>query len=316
MYEIFADRVRQNIESVKKHISFSANVRLMVNDRSLQCSNAAGLCFDVGWLYQNAPTSTDWRIIDHCSAITRLYAVYEKFVEELLAAHLQFIERNVAYKDLDEKFQTQHRRAVGQILVDLDRERYKSTLRFETVLHDIKNIFDGGSYRLLPEALLAHDQNLRMSELASLFEKCGIPKVKEWIDGHRATKRFLSDSGQQDKAELKLGQLVQYRNDAAHGGIEVDDLLGTTLLELANFVEALCSALTECVQWACLKQVKELGKIDRAGTIKERYSNQTVVALVKESTFKIGASFYLVGDAFCYSTKICGIQDQDVAVIR
>lgn len=87
-----------------------------------------------------------------------------------------------------------------------------------------------------------------------------------------------------------------------------------TLLELANFVEALCSALTECVQWACLKQVKELGKIDRAGTIKERYSNQTVVALVKESTFKIGASFYLVGDAFCYSTKICGIQDQDVAV--
>jgi hypothetical protein len=144
------------------------------------------------------------------------------------------------YMDLDDKFQAQHRRAVGQILIDLDRERYKSTLRFETVLDDIKNIFDGGTYRLLPEALLAHDQNLRMSELANLFEKCGIAKAKEWIDGHRAVRRFLIDSGQQDKAESKLGQLVQYRNDAAHGGIEVDDLLGTeTLLELANFVESL-----------------------------------------------------------------------------
>jgi hypothetical protein len=285
----------------------------MVNDRSLQCRNAARLCFDVGLLYQNAPASTEWRIIDHCSAITRLYAVYEKFVGELLTAHLQFIERNVAYKDLDDKFQAQHRRAVGQILIDLDRERYKSTLRFETVLDDIKNIFDGGTYRLLPEALLAHDQNLRMSELANLFEKCGIAKAKEWIDGHRAVRRFLIDSGQQDKAESKLGQLVQYRNDAAHGGIEVDDLLGTeTLLELANFVESLCSALTECVQWACLKKVKELGRIDRAGVIKERYSNQTVVAVVKESTFDLGASFYLVGDAFCYAAKIRDIQVEGV----
>ncbi|MEH2557630.1 hypothetical protein V1286_005159 [Bradyrhizobium algeriense] len=315
MYEILAERVRQNIESVKKHISFSANVRMMVNNKALRCNNAAGLCFDVGLLYQSAPTSIEWRIIDHCSAITRLYGVYEKFVEDLLTAHLQFIERNVAYTDLDDKFQTQHRRAVGQILIDLDRERYKSTIRFESVLDDIKNIFNGGTYRLLPEALLSHDQNLRMSELTTLFEKCGIPKVKEWIDGHRAIRRFLAENGQEDKAESKLGQLVQYRNDAAHGGIEVDDLLGTeALLEFANFVESLCAALTECVQWACLRKVRELGRIDRAGVIKERFSNGAVVAVVQENTFDLGASFYLVGEAFCYPAKICSIQDQGVSM--
>src|SRR6266404_3350668 len=179
MYEPLVERLVRNIVAIKKQIQLSGAIRSMVGDRSLKCTNASGLCFDIGAVYDAAPDTTDWRIIDHCSAVTRLYAVYERFVEEILGAHLQYLEQNVAYGDLDEKFRLQHRRSIGQILLDLDKDRYKDTLSFDSILDDISGIFHGQKYRLLPQAMLAHDQNLRMKDLGSLFERCGISNVFE-----------------------------------------------------------------------------------------------------------------------------------------
>jgi hypothetical protein len=264
MYEPFVERLARNITSIKKHIELSGLVRSMISDRSMGCSNASGLCFDLGAIYASSPDPTDWKVIDHCSVVTRLYAVFEKFVEEILGAHLQFLEANVAYDQLDEKFRAHHRKSIGQMLMDLDKDRYKDSVTFDSILNDIGGMFRGERYRLLPQAMLSHDQNLRMKDVIALFERCGIPKLSEWTNRHRAIRNFFKGGRQSDKADAELDQLVQYRNEAAHGGIEVTDVLGSDILiEYADFIEVLCSALAECVQRNCIAKAEELARLIR-----------------------------------------------------
>ncbi|MET4290918.1 hypothetical protein ABIB06_002457 [Bradyrhizobium sp. LB8.2] len=315
MYEPYIERLARNIASIKKHLELSALVRSMISDRSISCSKGSSLCFDVGAMYASSPDPTDWKIIDHCSVVTRLYAVFERFVEDILGAHLQFLEANVAYDQLDEKFRSHHRKSVGQMLIDLDKDRYKDSITFNSILSDIGGIFRGERYRLLPEAMLSHDQNLRMKDLVSLFDRCGIPKLAEWIGRHRAIKIFFKGGRQSDKADAELDQLVQYRNEAAHGGIEVTDVLGTDILiEYADFVEALCSALAECVQRNCIARAEELGKTRRTGVITEIFSDRRVVAIVGGGTFKVSDRPYLCGEGFCYRATIESIHHDDSPV--
>lgn len=82
----------------------------------------------------------DWKVIDHCSAVTRLYAIYEQFVHELIRAFLSFLESSVAYPQLDAPLRAEHRRMLGQVLINLDRERYQS-LNFESIIGDLKEAF-------------------------------------------------------------------------------------------------------------------------------------------------------------------------------
>lgn len=305
MYEPFVERLARNIASIKKHVGLSSLVRSMISDHSMGCSNAAGLCFDVGAIYNSSPDPTDWKIIDHCSVVTRLYAVFEKFVEDILGAHLQFLEANVAYDQLDEKFRSHHRRSIGQMLMDLDKDRYKDVVTFDSILTDIGGIFRGERYRLLPQAMLSHDQNLRMKDLIALFDRCGIPKLSEWTTRHRAIKKFFREGRQSDRVDAELDQLVQYRNEAAHGGTGVTDVLGTEILiEYADFIEALCLALAECIQRNCILKAEELGKTRKIGVITEVYSERRVVAIVGKGTFKVKDRPYLCGEAYCYRATI------------
>jgi hypothetical protein len=269
----------------------------------------------LGAIYSASPDPTDWKIIDHCSVVTRLYAIFEKFVEEILGAHLQFLEANVAYEELDQKFRAHHRKSIGQILIDLDKDRYKDSVTFESVLSDIGGIFAGDKYRLLPQAMLSHDQNLRMKDVTALFERCGIPKLSEWVGRHRAIRDFFKSGRQSDKADAELDQLVQYRNEAAHGGIEVTDVLGADILiEYADFIQALCEALAECVQRKCIEKAEELGKTRRIGIITEIFSSRRVVAIVGGATFKLNDRPYLCGDGYCYRATIESIHLDDTSL--
>lgn len=196
--------------------------------------------------------------------------------------------------------------------MDLDKDRYKDSVTFDSILNDIGGMFRGERYRLLPQAMLSHDQNLRMKDVIALFERCGIPKLSEWTNRHRAIRNFFRGSRQSDKADAELDQLVQYRNEAAHGGIEVTDVLGADILiEYADFIEVLCSALAECVQRNCIAKAEELGKTRRIGVVTEVYSNRRVVAIVGKGTFKVKDRPYLCGEAYCYRATIESIHQDD-----
>lgn len=316
MYEHLLHNLLRSMEAVKRHIAFSSIVRELIGTKSLACTNAARSCFNIGSLYEKYPDLTDWKIIDHCSSVTQIYASFERFVHELLAAYLGFIESNFSYKDLEKKFRDEHRRRLGHILVDLDKERYKG-LSLESIISDLANAIEGKpTYRLLPEAMLIHDQNLRMSELTMIFDRCGVANVSAWVSKHRAIKRFFLDqSRQSDTAEAELKQLVQYRNDSAHGGTDVDSVVGPdVLIEYADFISALSMCLVECVQNSCLIKYESLGKAHLSGSITEKYSDNRVVAIVGKQKFSVGDSIYLSGELYCFRAMITSIMSDNAKI--
>lgn len=314
MFEALLERTERSIEAVRRHVVASNAIRSMISERRIACRQGDDPCFDIGPLYDGAPDPTDWKIIDHCSAVTRLYAIYEQFVHELLKAFLAFLENNSSYASLDEALRAEHRRALGQLLINLDKERYRN-IRLETIIKEFASAFsDEGRYRLLPEALLSHDQNLRLTELAGLCRRCGILNVERWLNGHRFLKQFFSDQTRQsDRTEAELKQLVDYRNEAAHGGMDIDAVLGSELLiEYADFLSALFRSFTECIQWSIIEESVQHNKLHLSGKISETYSRNIVVTIVENSIFSVGDSLYLRGENYCYRANILSLQLDDV----
>ena len=99
------------------------------------------------------------------------------------------------------------------------------------------------------------EQNLRLPELQRFMSACGIDGTSSWIEQHRSVKSFFSSGDRLTaSAESQLVELIKYRNDAAHGSIDISDILHqNVLIEFCEFVDVLCEALTERVQLSGLK---------------------------------------------------------------
>lgn len=265
-------------------------------------------------LIENIPNTREWKIYEHCAVVTRLYAIYERFVEDLITDWLAMLPKiYLSYSDLEERIRTTHQIGVGKLLVDLNKNRYEYLSIEEVISGIFRGVSDDKGYELFPDAFLIHEQNLRKEILEKLLADAGIPNVWSWLEKHRAVKQFLQEvRGNQNSAEGELNQLISYRNDAAHGEIPQDVLDSNALIELCDFIEALCEALTELVTYQVIERQKFLGYIKEIGKITEWFKTpQAGVAKIKEATLSVGESVFLVGEAFCQVSKIESININD-----
>ena len=58
---------------------------------------------------RHIPKTKEWRIYDHCAAVTKLYAIYENFVEDLIRDWLRLLPEIVLdYDDLEKVIHNTH----------------------------------------------------------------------------------------------------------------------------------------------------------------------------------------------------------------
>ncbi|TVP64860.1 MAG: hypothetical protein EA343_04610 [Nodularia sp. (in: Bacteria)] len=269
-------------------------------------------------LLQDIPKSGEWRIYDHCAVVTRLYAIYERFVEKLISDWLILLPGLYPrYSDLDETIRNNHRLGVGKLLTELTKTRYED-LSPERVM---QGLFYGTTgekeYELLPDAFLIHEQNLRRKTLERLFTNAGISNAWIWVEKHRSIKYFLEEiSGDQNSSEGELNEFISYRNDAAHGF--PDEVLGASaLLELCDFVDALSQALAELVTYQVIKRKESIGQISEIGKITEWLKKPNAyIARVKETKLSVGNNLFLVNEqtSCCYLVAINSIKIDGIGV--
>ena len=270
-------------------------------------------------LFQNIPNPKEWRVYAHCSVVTRLYAIYEHFVENLVSDWLGLLPGLFShYSDLEERVRTTHQIGVGRLLLELKKNRYEHLSPEEVVRGLFRGVTGEEEYELLPNAFLLHEQNLRKETLEKLFADAGIPNAWAWVDKHRAVKNFVEEvRGSQNTAEGELNELISYRNDAAHKA-PIDNFLGSSaLLELCDFVESLCQALTELVTYQVIERKKLIGQAREIGQITEWFHKpKAAVVTVEEITLSVGSSLFLVGEgsSCCQLATIKSIQMNDNAV--
>lgn len=132
------------------------------------------------------------------------------------------------------------------------------------------------------------------------------------MEKHRAVQYFVQEvRANQNSPESELNQLISYRNDAAHGSPQ-EVLLSESLLELCDFVEALCEAMVELVTYQIIERQKSVGQAKEIGKISEWFRKpKAAVAKLKETTLSVGDNLFLVGESYCQMVKIESIQIND-----
>jgi hypothetical protein len=129
---------------------------------------------------------------------------------------------------------------------------------------------------------------------------------------HRAIEAFFSsESRLSETPESELKQIVDYRNEAAHG--EVDQVLGTeVLIEVTEFFEALLQSIADFVQYDTLRRAKEVGKAQVLGIISERFRDDVVVVKIANAKLAVGDPIYIFGKGLTMIGEVKSIQLNDV----
>ncbi|MEG4105590.1 MAE_28990/MAE_18760 family HEPN-like nuclease [Microcoleus sp. S13_C5] len=318
MFEELIEKASVKISTVRAIIKTNHRLRRIVFRDSF---NKQKLAEDpeLAALIEVIPSEKEWEIYDRSAVVTRLYAIYERFVEDLISDWLRRMPDLVPrYSDLGEKIQNTHREGIGRLLIDIKKNRFQH-LSVEKVVQGLScGITDTGKYELLPDAFLLHEQNLRKEVLETVLKNAGIDEAWKWVINHKEIKYFVEEvRGSQNTAEGELKQLVDYRNKAAHGS--TDEILGTQeLLDLGDFVEALCKSLADLVTYNIILRQIDRGLVREIGKITEWFKKpQAGVAKVQQVTLTVEERVFLVlvNDelSYCYAAKVESLQLNDIS---
>jgi MAE_28990/MAE_18760-like HEPN len=256
------------------------------------------------------------RLYSMSSSVTRLYAIYERFVESLVADYLDLIPEISSYADLPCAMRNEYRIGISHLLSRIDRERYRH-LTHENLIRWYHEALTGHvPYRFIPEALTRHDNNLRLTTLTGMFERAWLPDLHGWLSHHQSILDLFPDSTSiWEQLEAELKNFIQLRNDAAHGAPTT--LLGEDALSRAcDLVGALVEALSSFVHHQAVLRCKAAGKCVAIGEVTEVFDRPGafILALRARASIAVGGSIHLVGQWSCVETRVDSLQLNDVPI--
>jgi hypothetical protein len=249
MFTGLVSRFRRNVDEIAGLVAWQDDLR---NTIHASVPTSAPLAVDsptLAALRASAPTKLTWQVFDHCAAITRVYALFEKAVCELVELYLAILPRiSPAYEKLDERIRHKHRTGVGQILTKWsDSSPLYSNLAEKDLVAGLADGLRAMPYTLLADAFLVDPDNFWASALGRLFCGLGFDNAFGWVRNSAEIAEFCrTNLSGSETADSFLDSFVRSRNEAAHGTVgtiasvkEIGDYCDYTALVL----EALASLL-------------------------------------------------------------------------
>jgi len=191
------------------------------------------------------------RRFDYAAFVVALYASFEKFIENLVAAYVRLESRRVQYADLPPKLVKRHLSRTADILSRgrLGEGRYAALNELDVV----KNLFECLNgvtpYTLNDAAVVAHDSNLRPGEIDVLFAAVGIEQVcervrradglLEWYCASKGLAQAPQGGVPSSTIAQRIEDVVERRNQVAHRGGNPVNLLGPDeMSDTLGFIKA------------------------------------------------------------------------------
>jgi hypothetical protein len=296
MFEGLLNNLNDDINTIRSIINISEKLREIIADNPSQLNTE-----DLKYIQANAPLRYNWLVNDHCSSITRLYALYENFVENLVGDWIILLPQLYrCYQDLPKSVRNQHQTGCATLLSnEYKRNRFDSLSERDI----IKNLFDTeyentSRYNLTSAAFLLHEANLRKEQLTQLLANAGISATDswQWIENHKKVKIFI-DNNDKRSVEKELKNFIELRNNSAHG--KVDTVLNANdLLKLCDFVEVICQAISELVLYCFVDRKKKIGKLQKQQACAVKISDEPQES---NKRLEVGKKVFLVSE----KKKIC-----------
>ncbi|MDZ4055368.1 MAG: MAE_28990/MAE_18760 family HEPN-like nuclease [Polynucleobacter sp.] len=244
------------------------------------------------------------------SCVTRIYAIYEHFVETVLSDFLDSIPELLPYSKLSEGLKKEYRFGISHILGKIDADRYSHLTHENVILWYHEAVSNAPKYRFVTEALTRHDNNLRLNIVENLVSRLDLSGLREWLSrSERIVTLYQEQSAIAEQLEAELRAFIQLRNDAAHGNLLT--LEGRDNLErYCDLISALIEALAGYLSRNLLLHRVNAGKSKRLGVVTEVFAkkNAFVVQLDAGSELTCGLPIHIISSTQYHSDAIVSIQ--------
>lgn len=251
----------------------------------------------------------DYKMYIASSCVTRLYAIFENYVESLLSDYLDYISELVKFKDLPNEFKGEYRVGISHILSKIDNARY-SHLNHENVVNWYHDALTGKrKYNFVTEALTRHEQNLRLNTIENLFNKIQLNTLRSWLSNNKLIQELYPDGPYTyEQLSSEFSNFIQERNDAAHGSL--DNIEGLeTLDRYCDLVIAVSLALSSYLNKTLIVNSKNKRFI-RIGKVTETFTaNGAFIFTSKKGiSLQTNSNITFIGEHYCYSLNLDSMQ--------
>lgn len=173
------------------------------------------------------------RKFDYSSAIISLYGLIENYIEKFCFEYSESIEKIIpSYDFLDSKFTDNHFNLSIELIKKISENKHIKYVNIskEKVVNNLNNCLTiKQPYKLNREAFTINTGNLKHSKICDTLGYVNI-KLNEKL------KQIDCFSSQTENAFNKVDDLVQRRNEIAHGNVQ--DILDTSeIVSYVDFVE-------------------------------------------------------------------------------
>lgn len=265
------------ITDIRNHIEFIDNLKtdIIATSKSSAYSN-----------------SSSRKKYDYNAVIISLYGIVENNIEKFVMGYLEAIEKEVfIYNILDKKLIDNHFMLSIQ-LIKLrieDRHQKFQHLKKEDILSQLNNCTNNvKGYRFNKEAFIINSGNLKHSRNIEIFKNINVDIDKE-------IKKFPEFSLKTDTLFNKLDDLVDRRNEVAHGGAS-DILDNSEITPIIDFIEIYLTKIYESLSIQIENETNRFKK-EVFGILIERFKlcSSTILGIIEGVKFdlKIGDEIYI-----------------------
>lgn len=239
---------------------------------------------------------TGKKIFQYKATIISLYGLLEKYVEIWIKEYLDSLSSLVSeYSQIDERIRNNHFELSLKLINTITtRESAKyQHLTKEQVLVKLNNcIVNPTNYQINTEAFVLLSGNLKHDKIVEVFKPLNVDLNSGLVKNESLNNEIglpPNEISRKEKAILynKVNDLVERRNQIAHGS-ETLDILDTSGLEpYIQFLEKYCQAIFETLTEEFIKQesIHTFQKIEKVVKI---FGGKVLAFEIENYTIKVG----------------------------
>lgn len=198
------------------------------------------------------------RRLDYAAFVVSLYASFERFVEDFVWSRAEIDIGRKPYDQLPDALRDKHLRDSAELLVrrSLGKGRYETLTNEEVVRNLHLCMSNMQPYKMTKAAVIKHDNNLREEVVVGLFSAIGVAGLNKEIRRSSTMVEWFREVEGVESAddvplgtvELRIKDLIDRRNEVAHGGGAVSESLSSDeMMERTDFFQAYARSLFQVV---------------------------------------------------------------------
>ena len=230
--------LRERLNNLKSHLEVSKRIDNI--SKHLQTENE-------DLLYVRSQ-QTNEKIFNYRANIISLYGAFEAFIEDIFKEYVSNLHIIIPkYDSLPSNIKDNYFSNTAKLHSRLSYSKF-SHITEKQIAENIEKVIVQNHNNILPESFLGNGGNYRLDTIRELFNSIGVKELLGHIILIDPLSSFLfgitSDKEQQKTmVPIRVDDLVNRRNEIAHGANTADIIDNDTFSEMLNFIQLYAESL-------------------------------------------------------------------------